>query len=59
MNECSSSRLYSFNIYLNSDTINHKGSYEKMIIIITERLPIINLVCIFFYFEKIFNIIYL
>ena len=52
MNEGSSSKLYSFNIYLNSDNINYKGSYEKMIIIITERLPIINLVCIFFILRK-------
>ena len=36
MNEGSSSKLYSFNIYLNSDNINYKGSYEKMFIIITK-----------------------
>ena len=48
MNEGSSSRLYSFNIYLNSDIINYNRSYKKVFIIITDRLPIINVVYIIF-----------
>ena len=48
MNEGSSSRLYSFNIYLNADIINYSRTYKKMILIITDRLPIVNVVCIFF-----------
>ena len=48
MNEGSSSRLYSFNIYLNDDIINYNRSYKKIFIIIADRLPIVNIVCIFF-----------
>ena len=48
MNEGSSSRLYSFNLYLNSDIINYNRSYKKMFKIITDRLPIINVVFSFF-----------
>ena len=48
MNEGSSSRLYSFNIYLNNDIINYNRSYKKIFLIIADRLPIVNVVCIFF-----------
>ena len=48
MNEGSNSRLYSFNIYLTGDIIVYNRSYKKMFLIIADRLPIINVVCIFF-----------
>ena len=44
MNEGSSSRLYSFNIYLNSDIICYNRSYKKVMIIIAESLPIMNVI---------------
>ena len=44
MNEGSTSRLYSFNIYLNSDIICYNRSYKKVMIIIAESLPIINVI---------------
>ncbi len=57
MNEGSSSRLYSFNIYLNSDIICYNRYYKKMFIIIADRLPIVNIVFIFFsMIAKIFKI---
>jgi len=57
MNEGSTSRLYSFNIYLNSDIVYYTRTYKKMFIIIADRLPIVNIVCIFFSFiAKIFKI---
>ena len=57
MNEGSSSRLYSFNIYLNADIICYNRYYKKMFIIFADRLPIVNIVCIFFsMIAKIFKI---
>lgn len=57
MNEGSNSRLYSFNIYLTGDIIVYNRSYKKMFLIIADRLPIINVVCIFFsLIAKIFKI---
>ena len=57
MNEGSNSRLYSFNIYLTGDIIVYNRSYKKMFLIIADRLPIINIVCIFFsIIAKIFKI---
>ena len=57
MNEGSSSRLYSFNLYLNADIIFYNRTYKKMFIIIADRLPIVNIVYIFFSFiAKIFKI---
>ena len=44
MNEGSTSRLYSLNIYLNSDIICYTRSHKKLMIIIAESLPIINVV---------------
>ena len=44
MNEGSNSRLYSFNIYLNSDIICYNRSYKKVMIIIAESLPIMNVI---------------
>ena len=57
MNEGSTSRLYSFNIYLSSDIITYNRTYKKMFLIIADRLPIVNIVYILFsFFAKIFKI---
>ena len=57
MNEGSSSRLYSLNIYLNSDIVCYNRSYKKLFLIIANRFPIINVVCIFFSFiAKVFKV---
>ncbi len=57
INEGSSSRLYSFNIYLTGDIIIYNRSYKKMFLIIADRLPIVNVVCIIFsIIAKIFKI---
>ena len=44
MNEGSTSRLYSLNIYLNSDIICYNRSYKKVMIIVAESLPIMNVI---------------
>ena len=44
MNEGSTSRLYSFNIYLKSDIIFYKRKYKKISLICAEGMPIINVV---------------
>ena len=48
MNEGSSSRLYSFNIYLKSEVFYFNRSYKKIYIIIAEGLPIVNVIFIIF-----------
>ena len=48
MNEGSTSRLYSFNIYLSNDVIYYNRSYKKIFLIIADGLPIINIILIFF-----------
>ena len=48
MNEGSSSRLYSFNIYLKPEITIYKRSVKKLYIIIADGLPIINVIFIFF-----------
>ena len=48
MNEGSTSRLYSFNIYLKSEVVYFNRSYKKMYIIIAEGLPIVNVIFIIF-----------
>lgn len=45
MNEGSTSRLYSFNIYLLPDVIYYHRNYKKIFLIIAEGLTIINIVC--------------
>ena len=50
MNEGSSSRLYSINIYLKPEIIIYNRSYEKINLIIADGLPIVNIVFIFFGF---------
>jgi hypothetical protein len=57
MNEGSTSRFYSFNIYLKPDITYYKRSYKKLHLIIVEGLPIINIIFIIFRFvAKIFKI---
>ena len=57
MNEGSTSRLYSFNIYLKSEVVYYKRSYKKISLIIAEGLPIINAIfSLFRIIAKIFKI---
>ena len=57
MNEGSTSRFYSINIYLRPDIISYKRSYKKIHLIIVDGLPIINIIIIIFrFFAKIFKI---
>ena len=58
MNEGSTSRFYSFNIYLKSDIIYYNRSYKKKLhLIFSDALPIVNIIFIFFKsFAKIFKI---
>ena len=57
MNEGSSSRIYSFNIYLKDDIIYYNRSYKKIFIMVADRLPLVNIVCVFFsLIAKIFKV---
>jgi hypothetical protein len=57
MNEGSTSRLYSFNIYLKSEVIYFNRSYKKIYLILADGLPIINVIFNFFkIIAKIFKI---
>ena len=57
MNEGSTSRFYSFNIYLKSHVTYYNRSYKKLYLIIADGLPIINIVFIFFrIIAKVFKI---
>ena len=58
MNEGSTSRFYSFNIYLKSDIIYYNRSYKKRVhLILSEGLPIVNMIVIIFRFiAKVFKI---
>jgi len=47
MNEGSTSRLYSFNIYLKSNVVYYNRSYKKLSLIIAEGLPIENIIFLF------------
>ena len=55
MNEGSTSRLYSLNIYLKSDVIYYKRNYKKISLICAEGMPVINVV--FAVFQIITDII--
>ena len=48
MNEGSTSRFYSFNIYIQNEIINYNRSYKKLFLIISDGLPIINIIFVFF-----------
>ena len=57
MNEGSTSRLYSFNIYLNSDIICYTRSYKSILIILANTLPILNVIFVVLGFiDEIFKI---
>ena len=57
MNEGSSSRLYSFNIYLKSDVVYYTRSYKKLFLILADGLPIVGVVfTIFKLIAKIFKV---
>ena len=57
MSEGSSSRLYSFNIYLNFETNIHHRYYKNLFLILIDGLPIVYVVFNFFKFiAKIFKI---
>ena len=59
MNEGSSSRLYSFNIYLNFDVIYYYRYYKKIFLILSEGIPIMNAIYSFFRFITKFIKIFL
>jgi len=53
MNEGSTSRFYSFNIYLKNEIVYYNRSYKKIFLIIANGLPIVNIIInIFEYFVK-------
>ena len=57
MNEGSTSRLYSFNIYLKSDVVYYNRSYKKIGLILANGLPIFNVIFGFFrILAKVFKI---
>ena len=57
MNEGSTSRLYSFNIYLKSDIVYYNRSYKKIFLILADGLPIVNIIFVIFkLIAKVFKI---
>jgi len=48
MNEGSTSRFYSFNIYIKNEIVYYNRSYKKLFLIIANGLPIVNIIIIFF-----------
>ena len=57
MNEGSSSRFYSFNIYLKFETVYYNRSYKKLYLIFADGLPIVNVIFILFkMIAKVFKI---
>jgi len=53
MNEGSTSRFYSFNIYIKNEIVYFNRSYKKIFLIIANGLPIVNIIInIFEYFVK-------
>ena len=48
MNEGSSSRFYSFNIFINYDVVYYNRSYKKLFLIIANGLPNVNAIFIIF-----------
>ena len=57
MSEGSTSRLYSFNIYLKSEVIHYNRSYKNIFLIIADGLPLMNIIFIFFkLIAKVFKI---
>jgi len=57
MNEGSTSRLYSLNIYLKSEVVYYNRSYKKLFLIIADGLPIVSVVfTVFKLIAKVFKI---
>ena len=57
MNEGSTSRLYSFNLYLKPNVVYYNRTYKKLTLIIAEGLPIVNIIFLSFrLIAKIFKI---
>jgi len=57
MNEGSTSRFYSFNIYLKNEITHYNRTYKKLFLIIADGLPIINVIFVIFkLFAKILKI---
>ena len=57
MNEGSTSRLYSFNIYLISDVVYYNRYYKKIYLIFANGLPIVNVIfAMFGFIANIFKI---
>ena len=57
MNEGSSSRLYSFNIYVNSDVVYYSRNYKNLFLIISDGFPNVSIIIIMFrMIAKIFKI---
>ena len=57
MNEGSSSRLYSFNIYINFEKVVYHRYYKNLFLVLADGLPIVYIVFNFFKFiAKIFKI---
>ena len=48
MNEGSTSRFYSFNIYIKNEIVFYNRSYKKLFLIIADGLPIVNIVFVIF-----------
>ena len=48
MNEGSTSRFYSFNLYIKNETVYYNRSYKKLLLIVANGLPIVNIIIIFF-----------
>ena len=48
MNEGSTSRFYSFNIYLKNEVTHYHRTYKKLFLIIADGLPIINVIFVIF-----------
>ena len=57
MNEGSTSRFYSFNIYLKNEITHYHRTYKKLFLIVADGLPIINVILVVFkLFAKILKI---
>ena len=57
MNEGSTSRLYSFNIYLKPEVVYYNRYYKKIYLIFAEGLPLVNVIFVIFgLFAHIFKI---
>jgi len=48
MNEGSTSRFYSFNIYIQNEIVYYSRSYKNLFLIIADGLPIVNIIFVFF-----------